>query len=146
MTIAAAISLLPLENYCAEARAKLAKYKSDNRPICEAPRKLRLDGAYHKDTPARVLTALAKDEDYGVRYGVAGNPKTPARALASLAKDEDPYVRCRVALNPKTPAKALALLAKDEDPSVRERVARNQNSIMELRPYQNAVVGAGLSS
>jgi pentose-5-phosphate-3-epimerase len=100
----------------------------------------------YKEISPEVLTALAKDEDKGVRYQVAKNPSTPKETLTALAKDED--FRMNVASNPNTPPEVLAALAKDED--VRMNVAVNPSTPKETlaalaedgsRYVRNAVAG-----
>ena len=70
--------------------------------------------AKNPNTPVEVLAALAKDEDYYVRYGVARNPNSPVGVLAELAKDEYSYIRYWVADNPNSPIEALAVLLSVE--------------------------------
>lgn len=41
------------------------------------------------------------NSDYDVRISVAENPNTPADVLTELAKDSDYIVRCFAARNPK---------------------------------------------
>ena len=65
------------------------------------------------------------NSDWEVRAKVAENPNTPADVLTELAKDRDCDVRCFVARNPNTPADVLTELAKDSDYIVRYLVARD---------------------
>ena len=65
------------------------------------------------------------NSDLEVRCFVAGNPNTPAGVLTELAKDRECDVRCFVAGNPSTPAGVLTELAKDSDYIVRRNAARN---------------------
>ena len=44
-------------------------------------------------TPPEVLTQLARDEDYDVRWRVARNPSTSPEVLLILVVDNDEYVR-----------------------------------------------------
>lgn len=48
----------------------------------------------------KILSKLAKDEYWFIRYAVAGNPSTSKETLSELAKDEDFDVRKAVAKNP----------------------------------------------
>jgi hypothetical protein len=74
-------------------------------------------------TPPDILTVLAKDEDFDVRYYVARNSSTPADVLTILAKDEDFMIRYYVAYNASVPSDVLIALAKDSDSRVRCYVA-----------------------
>ena len=65
------------------------------------------------------------NSDYDVRCFVAENPNTPADVLTELAKDSDWCVRRNVAENPNTPIDVLTELAKDSDYDVRRNAARN---------------------
>ena len=65
------------------------------------------------------------NSDCDVRCFVACNPNTPADVLTELAKDSDCDVRCFVARNPNTPADVLTELAKDSDYIVRRNAACN---------------------
>ena len=56
------------------------------------------------NTPADVLTALAKDENLEVRINVAGNPNTPEAVLTMLDEDPNGYVCACLAKNPNSPA------------------------------------------
>jgi hypothetical protein len=81
---------------------------------------------YSKDP--HILETLSRDEDWLVRYWVAGNPNTPIPILQTLSRDEHWNVRCWVAGNPNTPIPILEALSKDKDSSfVRQAVAQNQN-------------------
>jgi hypothetical protein len=68
------------------------------------------------NTPIKILEILATDEDYDVRYGVAGNPNTPANALEQLATDEYPGVRYKAAMNSSATeiVKRLFLMTESE--------------------------------
>ena len=55
--------------------------------------------AEHKNTPTRVLTALAADPDNTVRLAVARN--ATEKLLVVLAEDTDPKVRHRANLELK---------------------------------------------
>ena len=84
--------------------------------------------AENEETPAEVLTLLAKDEDRWVRRAVAENEQAPAEALALLAKDQSWHVRREVGRRSDTPAEVLTLLAKDPDEEVRSAVAENSKT------------------
>ena len=88
---------------------------------------VRVSVACNPNTPADVLTKLTKDSDCDVRRYAAGNPNTPVDVLTELAKDSDWYVRLSAAGNPNTPADVLTELAKDSDCIVRRNAARNPN-------------------
>ena len=68
------------------------------------------------------------NSDWGVRRSAAGNPNTPADVLTELAKDSDWGARCNAAGNPNTPADVLTELAKDSDCDVRRSAAGNPNT------------------
>jgi len=65
------------------------------------------------------------NSDWDVRSFVAGNPNTPADVLTELAKDSYCDVRSFVAGNPNTPADMLTELAKDSHWHVRRHAAGN---------------------
>ena len=73
----------------------------DKNEILNSDWHVRISVAGNPNTPADVLTELAKDSDWCVRYFAAGNPATPADVLTELAKDRDCDVRRNVAGNPK---------------------------------------------
>ena len=83
--------------------------------------------AQNPNTPPETLAALAKDEDWSMRWIVAYNPNTPPETLAALAKDEDYTVRLRVAQQFNTPPEVLAALAKDINSDVQKAVLSNPN-------------------
>ena len=89
---------------------------------------VRRNAAGNPNTPADVLTELAKDSNCNVRYYAAGNPNTPADVLTELAKDSDCDVRRCAAGNPNTPADVLKELVKDSDWIVRRCAAGNPNT------------------
>ena len=93
---------------------------------------VRRNAAGNPNTPADVLTELAKDSNCAVRRCAAGNPNTPAEVLKELAKDSDCEV-CRCAAgNPNTPAEVLTELAKDSNCAVRYYAAGNPNTPAEV--------------
>ena len=67
--------------------------------------------AENEQSPAELLTLLAKDQDRDVRKTVAENSKAPAEALTLLTKDRSKDVREAVACKQKPPAELLTLLA-----------------------------------
>jgi hypothetical protein len=89
---------------------------------------VRKGAASNPNTPAEVLTELAKDSNWNVRCRAASNPSTPAEVLTELAKDSDCDVRRGAAFNPSTPAEVLTELAKDSDCDVRCRAASNPST------------------
>ena len=115
-----------------EVRAKVAENPNTPADVLTELAKdsdwhVRSNAAGNPATPADVLTELAKDSDWHVRRSAAGNPATPADVLTELAKDSDWHVRISVAGNPNTPADVLTELAKDSDCVVRSNAARNPN-------------------
>ena len=89
---------------------------------------VRRNAAGNPNTPVDVLTELAKDNDCDDRRNAAGNPNTPADVLTELAKDSDWCVRRNAAGNPNTPVDVLTELAKDSDCDVRRNAAGNPNT------------------
>ena len=75
----------------------------DKNEILNSDCDVRCSAAGNPNTPADILTELAKDSDCDVRYSAAGNPNTPADVLTELAKDSDWGVRYSAAGNPNTP-------------------------------------------
>jgi hypothetical protein len=59
--------------------------------------------AVHAQTPPDLLRELARDQDPGVRAGVALNPNTPEDVLVALLNDPDELVRRVRAWNPTDP-------------------------------------------
>jgi pentose-5-phosphate-3-epimerase len=92
----------------------------------------RIERARNESTPAELLTRLAQDEHWHVRYAVAANPHTPAEVLSELARDKGLYVRGAVALNPHTPVEVLTKLAGDEEWDVRYCVAKHPSTPAEV--------------
>ena len=78
-------------------------------------------------TSPEELEKLAEDEEFGVRYNVAGNANTPITVLEALVKDNEEWVRKGVAQNANTPVTQLEILAEDKDEDVRKAVAGNPN-------------------
>ena len=79
-------------------------------------------------TNPKILDELSKDEDWGVRWGVAVNSNTSPETLDYLSRDEDYNVRYRVARNLNTTSEILDYLSKDKYSSVRWGVADNSNT------------------
>jgi len=100
--------------------------------LSKLPLQERKDLAGNTNTSPEILTILARDEYWNVRWRVAQNPNTPPEILTILAQDEYYYVRWRVAYNPNTPPEILTILARDEDEDVRWRVAHNPNTPPEI--------------
>lgn len=92
-------------------------------------------------TSAEILTLLAGDESWNVRYWVAQNLSTPPEVLARLAGDEKQAVRLEVARHLDTPVEALFDLALDENRYVREAAHNNPNLPEPMRAI--AVLDAG---
>ena len=52
----------------------------------------KIQQAKNLNTPADVLVALSKDENWWVREGVTRNPNTPANALVALSKNQPSFM------------------------------------------------------
>ena len=87
----------------------------DKNEILNSDYDVRVSVAENPNTPADVLTELAKDSDCDVRRYAAGNPNTPADVLTELAKDSDWHVRISVAGNPKLKEVLTDKNKSDED-------------------------------
>ena len=87
----------------------------DKNEILNSDWHVRVSVAGNPNTPADVLTELAKDSDCDVRYFAAGNPNTPADVLTELAKDSDCDVRYFAACNPKLKEVLTDKNKSDED-------------------------------
>ena len=87
----------------------------DKNEILNSDCDVRISVAGNPNTPADVLTELAKDSDCDVRISVAGNPATPADVLTELAKDSDWHVRRNAACNPKLKEVLTDKNKSDED-------------------------------
>ncbi|MGO3234628.1 variant leucine-rich repeat-containing protein [Microbacterium sp.] len=79
-------------------------------------------------TPPHMLTALACDEDEGIRWRVGRNPTTPVMMLGLLAEDGRWRVREAVASNERTPELVLNVLSNDRSVAVRRAVEANPRS------------------
>jgi hypothetical protein len=93
----------------------------DKNEILNSDCDVRISVAGNPNTPADVLTELAKDSDWYVRRYAAGNPNIPADVLTELAKDSDCIVRISAAGNPNMPdyeAEELQFTVKDTYVSV----------------------------
>jgi len=75
----------------------------------------------------KLLSELAEDEDWEVRYAVAGNPNISAKTLSELAKDNIWNVRCAVARNSNTSTETLSELAKDNHEDIATSAKNNPN-------------------
>ena len=87
----------------------------DKNEILNSDCDVRRYAAGNPNTPADVLTELAKDSDWHVRISVAGNPNTPVDVLTELAKDSDWCVRSYAACNPKLKEVLTDKNKSDED-------------------------------
>ena len=87
----------------------------DKNEILNSDWHVRISVAGNPNTPADVLTELAKDSDCDVRSNAAGNPATPADVLTELAKDSDWHVRRNAACNPKLKEVLTDKNKSDED-------------------------------
>ena len=93
----------------------------DKNEILNSDLEVRRNVARNPNTPADVLTELAKDSDCDVRRYAAGNPNTPVDVLTELAKDSYWCVRSYAARNPNMPgyeAEELQFMVKDTYVSV----------------------------
>jgi pentose-5-phosphate-3-epimerase len=75
--------------------------------------------AQNINTPTDVLSALSKDDHWGVRHGVVKNPNTPTAVLITLSEDSDWGVRYGVVFHPNTPKDVLITLSEDENMAIR---------------------------
>lgn len=73
----------------------------DKNEILNRDLEVRANVAENPNTPADVLTELAKDSNWHVRRYTAGNPNTPLEVLFELTKDSDFGVRRNAVGNPK---------------------------------------------
>ena len=89
--------------------------------------KVRWSVAGESDTPPEVLDKLSYDHHHQIRHAVAANDAAPDYILARLSNDEDNFVREGVAENPKTPYAVLLKLSKDEWPYVSNGALANKN-------------------
>ena len=87
----------------------------DKNEILNSDWHVRISVAGNPNTPADVLTELAKDSDCDVRSNAAGNPNTPVDVLTELAKDSDWCVRSYAACNPKLKEVLTDKNKSDED-------------------------------
>ena len=71
------------------------------------------------------LTILATDDNWRVRWAVAGNQNTPVEVLNRLAEDENWEVRFAVAKNPKIPPEAAIRLSTSEVSQIRQALSEN---------------------
>ena len=62
----------------------------------------KLEQAQNPNTPQEVLSILATDENWRVRYWVARNSNTSSETLQVLATDEDTGVRYWAARHPNS--------------------------------------------
>jgi hypothetical protein len=73
----------------------------------------------------KIIKQLAKEQEYYVILGLAGNPKTPQKLLGLLAKNESPEIRSAIARNSNTPSHILEFLAKNADREIGLHLAMN---------------------
>jgi uncharacterized protein (DUF2336 family) len=111
----------------------------------------RRDLATRDDVAPEILFFLCRDDDAGVRLGIAGNHHTPREADLELARDSDDAVRARVgeklgearpAELPSLSARKQALtvetieaLAVDNSSRVREAIARALKQSIDAPPH-----------
>jgi hypothetical protein len=103
-------------NYTPEqfTQAVLKALETLNTPdVTKLPLQERKELAYNTNTPPEILTILARNGDWSVRWRVAQNPTTPPEILTILARDEDWSVRYAAQQNPNyTPVKELKVTTK----------------------------------
>ena len=81
--------------------------------------------AKHANTPASLLTELARSDDESVREAVAAHPRTAVEVLEALAADAEWSVREAVAKRTELSPETLKRLGKDDDSTVREAARAN---------------------
>lgn len=108
------------------ARAAGGKQVASYVPVSD--RRKRLILADNWQTPPHMLTALACDEDEGIRWRVGRNPTTPVMMLGLLAEDPAWRVREAVASNENTPELVLNVLSNDRSVVVRRAVEANPSA------------------
>ena len=80
-----------------------------------------------------ILSALAKDSSYLVRYSVAKNPSTPQRLLEKIAKKQSEDTKTReLAIKRIKDGKILADMAKDSKVRIRMKVASHSDTPREV--------------
>ncbi len=89
--------------------------------------------AQHPSTPPRILSSLARDENWRVREDVARHPKATKAILRRLGTEADRDVRRAVATNPATTSQLLSELIVDSDDAVRIAASRHPRLPRQLR-------------
>ena len=92
-------------------------------------RRAKIKLAMTKRTSKEILTMLATDVHYDVRYYAAKNPNTSKEVLVKLSADKNWSVRWRVAKNPNTPIDVLKKLSKDGNSDVSHSVPHTLNMV-----------------
>ncbi len=80
---------------------------------------MKRDLACAPDTPEHILTTLAEDDYWNIRYHVAKHPNVPVDILIMLSTDARHETRSRVAGASKTPTIILLKMIHDKDVDVR---------------------------
>ena len=84
--------------------------------------------AKNPNTPAGILTRLARDTDMWVRYYVAINPQAPIEALRILSEDRNSHIRYHMAGNRRISPDILDKLSQDECAPVKNPTAMNHHA------------------
>lgn len=67
-----------------------------------------------------------------IAFWLAQNPNTPADVLTELAKNNDAYIRNDVASHPNTPINVIKQLCEDRNGYVRKGVLKNPNISLDI--------------
>ena len=95
--------------------------------------------AHNKSIPVEILTQLATDSDWRVRWQVASRRKTPPSVLEQLAGDPDEGVRQRVVRHHRLSVAVLRQLRSDPSAAVRDLAERRLDALNDLdEPTNNA--------
>jgi len=94
--------------------------------------KKRMQTALDKRSKPLTLQLLARDEDVGVRGGVAMNRNTPASALTRLSEDSSHPVARMAAQNPNLPVESIQRLARSQRNELCDGAAANPSAPPDL--------------
>jgi hypothetical protein len=92
----------------------------------------RAHAASSQNADSKDLITFAKDDNPGVRFCVAANPKAPIKALQALSKDKSTEVRVAVAQNAHVGMSILETLSRDDSAEVRSAIAHNPQTPAEI--------------
>jgi hypothetical protein len=100
----------------------------------------RASAAMNPDCPPKLLSALALDERWEIRYRVALNPSATTKVLGSIVGGSYPdgleflseFLETTIALHKNADAALLEKLAQSENQAVRTAVACNPNASLEV--------------